>query len=137
MNKNKCMNVGLQNKFTCLSIWQYFYLLVFKHKQHKRLQTQNLTYEKENRLCHSILLQNEIAARDEILSLFASHVTALNQIYNNAEFRPFNATSPCYQGIRFQIQRTKVKHKQQNTVSKTLSARHFHSVKHCKLGFSQ
>lgn len=51
---------------------------------------------------------NEIAARDEILSLFASHVTALNQIYNNAEFRPFNATSPCYQGIRFQIQRTKI-----------------------------
>ncbi|XP_061191107.1 disintegrin and metalloproteinase domain-containing protein 10-like [Saccostrea echinata] len=51
---------------------------------------------------------NEIAARDEILSFFASHVAAINDIYGRTKFSPLNGQSPCFQGVQFQIQRTTI-----------------------------
>lgn len=53
-------------------------------------------------------LNNEVAARDEILSFFASHVSALNEIYGRTKFKPLQRTTPCFQGIQFQIQRTTI-----------------------------
>lgn len=53
-------------------------------------------------------LNNEVAARDEILSFFASHVSALNEIYVRTKFQPLRGTAPCFQGIQFQIQRTTI-----------------------------
>ncbi|XP_062607827.1 disintegrin and metalloproteinase domain-containing protein 10 homolog, partial [Saccostrea cucullata] len=48
---------------------------------------------------------NEIAAKNEILSLFSSHVNALNEIFRRTRLKSTSKT-PCF--VQFQIQRTTV-----------------------------
>ncbi|XP_061190593.1 disintegrin and metalloproteinase domain-containing protein 10-like [Saccostrea echinata] len=48
---------------------------------------------------------NQIAARDEILSLFSTHVNALNEIFRRTRLKS-SSTIPCF--VQFQIQRTTV-----------------------------
>ncbi|XP_048748710.2 disintegrin and metalloproteinase domain-containing protein 10-like isoform X3 [Ostrea edulis] len=64
---------------------------------------------------------NENAARDEILSFFASHVSALNEIYGRTKFEPLTGKAgSCFQGVQFQIQRTTIMTDQTENCSNVL-----------------
>ena len=53
-----------------------------------------------------------MAANNEILFMFSSHVSAINIIYKNTTFQNFTQDSsiltPCFERMNFRIQRTTV-----------------------------
>ncbi|XP_061191097.1 disintegrin and metalloproteinase domain-containing protein 10-like [Saccostrea echinata] len=54
---------------------------------------------------------NVAAAKDEILALFSTHVSAINQIYSKTKFETYWVTppgTPCFEGMNFRIQRTTI-----------------------------
>ncbi|KAK3094401.1 hypothetical protein FSP39_001269 [Pinctada imbricata] len=52
----------------------------------------------------------DIAARDEIIAFFASHVDAISKIYRNTVFETYNSAGspPCYTNIQFEVKRTSI-----------------------------
>ena len=91
----------------CVMKGMYLYIFVSTQALMRCGAINNLLLSLFRQHCFSVCVQSDTRTQEEILAFFASHVSAVKNIYSKTEFRTYDRSMK-YIGVDFVVQRTSV-----------------------------